>query len=284
MLAELLDLMDVSPLAPSNGRTVFEGGTYTKFPSPQVFGGQVLGQAMMAASRTVDRERLVHSMHGYFLRPGDMHVPITFEVENLRDGGSFSVRRVLALQHGQPIAGMSASFQVPAEGLDHQQPMPEVPAPETLPTTAEILGHLDDPTARYFSHERPFDVRHVTAPIYVYPADERSGEMAVWMKAVAPIPEEPLLHRALLAYASDYTMLEPILRAHGLAWTSPMRIASLDHAMWWYRPVRVDEWLLYCLGSPSAQSGRGLGVGRIFAADGSLVASVVQEGMVRPRH
>lgn len=282
MLDELLELMDVKLVREHDGMVQFEGATYTKFPSPQVFGGQVLGQAMMAAGRTVGDDRKVHSMHGYFLRPGDVHVPITFDVENLRDGRSFSVRRVLALQNGVPIAGMSASFQVPSGGLDHAGTMPDVPGPESLPTTADLLGHVNHPTAYYFSHERPFDVRHVSSPVYLSPSERRESSMAVWMKTVAPIPDEQRLHRALLAYASDYTMLEPILRRHGLAWNSGQRMASLDHAMWWYRPVHVDQWLLYCLDSPSAQSGRGLGIGRIFSEDGELVASVAQEGMIRP--
>lgn len=274
--------MDVRPLGTENGREIFEGARYTKFPSRRVFGGQVLGQAMMAASLTVDPARPVHSMHGYFLRPGDPLVPIAFEVENLRDGRSFSARRVLAIQHGRPIAGMSASFQTSDEGLDHADRMPSVPGPESLPATRDLLGHLDDPTAQYYSHERPFDVRHVNQPIYLEADPSPTATMAVWMKTVAPVPDVQLLHRALLAYASDYTMLEPILRRHGLAWTSGQAMASLDHAMWWHRPVHVDQWLLYALGSPSGQGGRGLGVGRIYAQDGTLVASVAQEGMVRP--
>ncbi len=274
--------MDVRPLGTENGREFFEGARYTKFPSRRVFGGQVLGQAMMAASLTVDPARPVHSMHGYFLRPGDALVPITFEVENLRDGRSFSSRRVLAIQHGRPIAGMSASFQTEDDGLSHADRMPSVPGPESLPPTRDLLGHLDDPTAQYYSHERPFDVRHVSVPIYLEADPSPTARMAVWMKTVAPVPDVQLLHRALLAYASDYTMLEPILRRHGLAWTSGQSMASLDHAMWWHRPVHVDQWLLYALGSPSGQGGRGLGIGRIFSEDGTLVASVAQEGMVRP--
>ncbi len=282
VLQDLLDTMDVRRVGSDEGdRELFEGARYTRFPSRRVFGGQVLGQSLMAASLTVDPARPVHSMHGYFLRPGDPLVPIVFEVENLRDGHSFSSRRVLAIQHSRPIAGMSASFQVHADGLDHADTMPEVPGPESLPTTAELLGHLNDPTAQYWSHERPFDVRHVTQPIYVAADPNAESTMAVWMRTVAPLPDLQLLHRALLAYASDYTMLEPILRRQGLSWISDKTMASLDHAMWWHRPVKVDEWLLYTLSTPSASGGRGLGVGRIFSQDGALVASVAQEGMVR---
>lgn len=282
VLKGLLDLMDVRPVGTDDrGHELFEGATYQKFPSGRVFGGQVLGQALMAASLVVAPERPVHSMHGYFLRPGDPALPITFEVELLRDGRSFSVRRVLALQKGVPIAGMSASFQVTSPGLDHADAMPVVPSPDELPSTAELLGHLDNPVAYYYSHERPFDVRHVNVPIYLTADPEPTASMAVWMKTVGPVPDVPLLHRALLAYASDYTMLEPILRRHGYAWADRLPMASLDHSMWFHRPVRVDEWNLYVLGSPSAQGGRGLGIGRIFDAAGRLVASVAQEGMVR---
>ncbi|MFV0457805.1 MAG: acyl-CoA thioesterase [Actinomycetales bacterium] len=282
-LAELLQLMDLKRLGRDEaGRDLFEGARQLTWPSARVFGGQVLGQAMMAASLTVEQDRPVHSMHGYFLRPGDSQVPISFEVERLRDGRSFSARRVLAIQHGRPIAGMSCSFQLPADGYDHAQPMPQVPEPESLPSTADLIGHVEHPLAQHYSHERPFDVRHVTEPIYLSAAPEPTSWMAVWMKAVGPMPDRPLLHRAVLAYASDYTMLEPILRRHGLSWTSGQVMASLDHSMWWHRTARVDEWLLYVLDSPSAQGGRGLGFGRIYTQDGRLVATVAQEGMIRP--
>lgn len=282
VLADLLDQMDLRPLgSDEHGDDLFEGRSRSRFPSRRIFGGQVLGQALMAASRTVDTDRPVHSMHGYFLRPGDVEHPVRFSVENLRDGRSFSARRVLALQHGRPIAGMSASFQYPGEGLDHADEMPDVPDPASLPTTAQVFAGIDDPAAHYWAHERPFDVRHVDEPIYLRPDPSRAVTGAVWMRAVGPVPDSQLLHRALLAYASDYTMLEPILRVHGKSWVDGIAMASLDHSMWWHRDVRVDEWLLYVLRTPSAQECRGLGIGRVFSRDGRLVASIAQEGMFR---
>ena len=282
VLSGLKHLMELRQLPPTwDGQTRYEGNRNARYPLPRVFGGQVLGQSLMAAAHTVPQDRAMHSMHGYFLRPGDGGVPIEFVVENLRDGRSYSARRVLACQHDRPIATMSASFQVTEQGLDHQDEMPDVTPPEELPTTAQVLGHIDHPTARYWSHERPFDVRHVDPPIYLTPTCAPAGPSAVWMKAVAPLPDSPVLHRALLAYAADYTMLEPILRRHGRSWVSRQDMASLDHAMWWHRPARVDEWLLYVLGTPSAQGGRGLGTGRVFARDGRLVATIAQEGMFR---
>lgn len=282
VLADLLDLMDMIRLDSDGPHDVFEGRRYVRHPWPRVFGGQVLGQALMAAGLTVDADRPVHSMHGYFIRPGDPSAPIRFTVERLRDGRSFSARRVLAAQSRGAILSMAASFQSAGDGLDHADPMPSVPDPETLPSTADVLAHIPDPSAQYWSHERPFDVRHVEPAIYVDPDPDAPSRECVWMRAVAPLPDVPLLHRALLAYASDYTMLEPILRRHGRSWVSGVTMASLDHAMWWHRPVRVDEWLLYVLGTPSAQGARGLGIGRVFTRDGTLVASIAQEGMLRP--
>ena len=282
VLSGLKHIMELKQLPPTwEGQTRFEGNRNARYPLPRVFGGQVLGQSLMAAAHTVPEDRPMHSMHGYFLRPGDGGVPIEFSVENLRDGRAYSSRRVLASQHGRPIATMSASFQVPEEGLDHHEPMPDVTPPEELPTTAQLLGHIDHPTAQYWAHERPFDVRHVDHPIYLASAPTPSAAGAVWMKAVAPLPDSPVLHRALLAYAVDYTMLEPILRRHGRSWVDKQDMASLDHAMWWHRPARVDEWFLLLLNTPSAQGGRGLGTGRVFTRDGSLVATIAQEGMLR---
>jgi len=247
-----------------------------------VFGGQVLGQALVAAGRTVEAGRDVHSMHGYFLRAGDSDEPITFAVERLRDGRSFSARRVHAIQFGKPILSMIASFQDEAPGLDHQDAMPDVPGPDELPTTAELLGHIDHPVAQYGARERPMDLRHVQSPLYWQADPERVARNAVWMRTPAAMPDDPLLHRAVLGYASDYTLLESVLRKHGVTWaTRGLKAASLDHAMWWHRPVRVDEWLLYVQASPSASGARGLGIGRIFSQDGRLVASVAQEGMLR---
>lgn len=282
VLRTLVSIMDLRALGEDDrGQDLFEGNSQRQ-PHGRVFGGQVLGQTLVAASRTVQRDRPVHSMHGYFLRPGDSTEPIQFAVERLRDGRSFTARRVHALQFGKPILSMIASFQKDDGGFDHADEMPDVPAPDELPTTAELLGHIDHPTTQYWSYGRPFDLRYVQKPIFLEPDPEPAARQAVWMKAVAPLPDDDLLHRAVLGYASDYTLLESVLRRHSQSWAVGVKMASLDHAMWWHRPVRVDEWLLYVQSSPSAQGGRGLGIGRIFSQDGTLVASVAQEGMIRP--
>jgi len=282
LLASLIRVLDLrSEGTDDRGQDLFSGASQLQ-PHGRVFGGQVLGQTLVAAGRTVEPGRPVHSMHGYFLRAGDSRHPITFSVERLRDGRSFSARRVHAIQFDKPILSMIASFQDPSDGLEHSDTMPDVPGPDELPTAADLLGHLDDPFARHWSYGRAIDLRHVQQPIYLSADPEHLARQAVWMRAVAPLPDDALLHRAVLGYASDYTLLESILRRHGKAWASArLKMASLDHAMWWHRPSRVDEWLLYVQQSPSAQGGRGLGVGRIFAQDGTLVASVAQEGMVR---
>ncbi|WP_233551431.1 acyl-CoA thioesterase [Amnibacterium setariae] len=252
-------------------------------PQGRVFGGQVLAQSVVAASRTVGEERPIHSMHGYFLRPGDLEVPITFAVDRIHDGRSFSTRRTQAYQHGLPILSMIASFQTVDEGLDHQTPLPEgLPDPESLPDEREQLAAIDHPMARFWANGRPFELRHVDGPIYVEPGDERTAQQAVWFRSRGRMPDDPAVHRASLAYASDYTILEPIWRRHGVAWATPgLKAASLDHAMWWHRPARVDEWLVYVQESTSASGGRGLSHGRIYTRDGALVASVAQEGMTR---
>ncbi|KRC62968.1 acyl-CoA thioesterase II [Agromyces sp. Root81] len=252
-------------------------------PLGRVFGGQVLAQSLIAAMRTVPDDRTIHSMHGYFLRPGDVAHPITFSVDRLHDGRSFSTRRTHAFQNGVPILSLIASFQTEDDGVSHQVEMPtDLPDPDTLPTTADVLGALDHDIARYWSNERAFDVRHIPSPVYLTVEGERVPRQAVWMKAFGRLPDDLNMHRAALAYASDYSILEPILRAHGVAWATPgLKIASLDHAMWWHRDARVDEWLLYTQDSPSASGGRGLSLGRIYTREGVLVASVAQEGMVR---
>ncbi|WP_284976453.1 acyl-CoA thioesterase II [Arthrobacter sp. efr-133-TYG-104] len=279
----LLDLLDLGDFDGARTNEDIFLGPSQKQPRHRVFGGQVLAQSMIAGMRTVEPDRIAHSMHGYFLRPGDANQPITFGVERLRDGRSFSARRVHAYQNGVPILSMIASFQVEDTGLDHQATMPEgIPDPESLPSAAELLSEFDHPLARHMSYERPFDVRHVDPALYVSSPTEHVPTNAVWMKTIGPLPDDPNLHRAALAYASDYTLLEPILRKHGLPWVTPgMSVASLDHAMWWHRPVRVDEWMLYVQESPSAQGARGLATGRIFNREGLHVATVAQEGMVR---
>jgi acyl-CoA thioesterase II len=268
------------------GATVFVGRSQ-KMPHGRVFGGQVLAQCVMAAGRTVadvddgDGARHIHSLHGYFMRPGDDTKPIRFAVERMRDGNSFSTRRVHALQDGLPILSMIASFQEEAGGLDHQDPMPQVPGPNGLPSLREVFGGIDNPGAQHLVR-RPVELRHVEGSLFVEPADEQVAHQSVWMKTVGPLSDDPLVHAAVLAYASDYTLLEAVLRRHGLAWSDPrIRAASLDHAMWFHRPASVDDWVLYAQQSPSAQGGRGLGIGRMFSADGTLVATVAQEGMLR---
>lgn len=252
-------------------------------PQGRVFGGQVLAQSVVAASRTVEADRPIHSMHGYFLRPGDIEIPITFAVDRIHDGRSFCTRRTQAYQRGMPILSMIASFQTVDEGLEHQKSMPEgLPDPESLDDERELLSAVDHPMARFWASGRPFDLRHVEGSLYLESGAERVATQAVWFKARGRMPDDPALHRAALAYASDYTILEPIWRRHGLAWSTPgLRAASLDHAMWWHRPARVDEWLVYVQESTSASGGRGLSHGRIYTREGVLVASVAQEGMTR---
>ncbi|HET7303124.1 MAG TPA: acyl-CoA thioesterase II [Segeticoccus sp.] len=259
-------------------------------PHGRAFGGQVLAQSIIAAGRTVEdataahgaADRHIHSLHGYFLRPGDSSHPIRFAVERLRDGRSFSARRVHAIQYGKVILSMITSFQEAADGLEHQDPMPAAPDPESLPTAAELLKEVDHPVADFTASRRAADIRHVEGALYLRPGRQPAARQSVWMKALRPLPDGPLLHAAVLAYCSDYTLLEPVLRRHSLAWADPrLRPASLDHAMWFHRSGRADEWVLYTEDSPSASGGRGLGVGRMFAADGALLATVAQEGMIR---
>lgn len=281
ILRGILDLQPADP-DPATGEPRFTGTT-PRQSNDRVFGGQVLAQSLAAAGKTVAADRLAHSLHGYFIRPGDARQPITFTVETLRDGRSFSVRRVLATQNEKAILALTCSFQEPAEGLDHQVAVPEgVPGPEELPTTADVLGGIQHPVAQEWAWSRPFDIRHVDPAIYMDAAPERTATNMVWMRTFSKLADDPQLHRAALTYASDYTLLEPVLRQHGLAWVQPgMSIASLDHAMWFHRPARVDEWLLYVQHSPSAQAARGLGQGSVFTREGELVATVAQEGMVR---
>ena len=258
-------------------------GTSLPQPGGRVFGGQVLAQSLLAAARTTPEDRLPHSVHGYFLRSGDVTKPITFTVERMRDGRSFSARRTHALQEGEPILSMTTSFQVEQPGLDHADGLPSrAPDPESVPSALDVLARHDTPLTRFWTQTSAFDIRHVEEPIYTGPAAEHNDRQMVWMRARGRVDGPEVLHRALLAYACDQVMLEPILRRHGKSWATPgLSIASLDHAMWWHRPVRVDEWLLYVQWSPSAQGGRGLSGARVHAEDGSLVASIAQEGMVR---
>lgn len=252
--------------------------------SPQVFGGQVLGQALVAASATVD-QGMVHSLHAYFLRRGDFNAPIVYEVDRARDGKSFSTRRIVAIQHGAQIFNMSASFQVHEAGSDHQSPMPPVPPPEDLHEQewhyADIVDRLPAALRRMLEMKRPFEFRPVQPPVFLSQTTLQASR-DVWFRAVAPLPDDESLHRCLLAYVSDYDLLVTALLPHGeLRDLQRLVMASIDHAMWFHRPVRVDDWLLYSTDSPSASGARGFARGNIFARDGRLVASTCQEGLLR---
>lgn len=281
VLDALVALLDLERLEDN----LFRGVTPALSPT-RIFGGQVAAQALIAAGRTVPADRSVHSLHAYFLRPGDPLVPIVFDVERVRDGGSFTTRRVRAIQHGQPIFTMSASFQIVEPGVDHATPLPDVPAPESLPTYAERLAPVRDQMSVWGRLPRPFDVRYVNAPPWESRlAGPRPGEHnQVWFRADGTLPDDPLLHVCVLAYLSDLTLLDSVLASHGLAnGFDRLQLASLDHAMWFHRPLRVDEWVLYDTESPSASGARGFAMGHFFAADGRMLCTVVQEGLVRLR-
>ncbi|MFE4950720.1 acyl-CoA thioesterase [Leifsonia sp. NPDC056665] len=281
-LESLLTALDLTDTGARTSEDIFTGPSQW-MPLGRVFGGQVLAQSIVAATRTVSDDRSIHSMHGYFLRPGDVNYPITFSVDRIHDGRSFSTRRTQAYQNGLPILSMIASFQDEDEGLEHQVAMPQdLPDPESLPNSAATLEEVEHPVAQYWASQRPFDMRHVPSPIYLSVEGAHVAHQAVWFRSVGDLPDDPALHRAALAYASDYTIMESVMRRHGVAWATPgLKAASLDHAMWWHRPARVDEWLLYTQESPSASGGRGLALGRIFSRDGRLVASVAQEATIR---
>jgi acyl-CoA thioesterase II len=254
----------------------------------RVFGGQVIGQALVAACRTVDTNgRPPHSLHAYFLLAGDPKVPIIYDVERVRDGKSFTTRRVKAVQHGQPIFIMSASFHRDEEGFTHQAKMPDVPSPDELPSEAEIkervLPMMPEPVRRYYERERPIELRPVEYGRYLGKAIP-DGRFHVWIRATGRLPDEPAIHRAVLAYASDMTLLDSALTPHGRSvFEKTIMAASLDHALWLHRPFRADDWLLYAQDSPNMAGARGFSRGLIFARDGTLVASVAQEGLVRER-
>lgn len=252
-----------------------------------VFGGQVLGQALSAASQTVPKDRLVHSMHGYFLRRGDVNRPIVYEVDPIRDGQSFTTRRVVAIQKGRAIFNLAASFQVEEEGYDHQVDMPEAPPPDGLATEQELatrIAHLiPEPMRERAVGDRPIETRPID-PYNVMRPQARPPHRALWVRANGTLPDDPAVHRALLAYASDFHFVGTATQPHGVSWLTPgMQVASLDHAMWFHRRFRADEWLLYVIDSPSAAGGRGLVRGQFFTREGVLVASAAQEGLIRQR-
>ncbi|MFB9446084.1 acyl-CoA thioesterase II [Dactylosporangium vinaceum] len=276
---DLVRLLDLEAL----GDDRFQGVSPPVGPQ-RVFGGQVAAQALVAAGRTVERTRTVHSLHGYFVRPGDPEEPITYAVENIRDGRSFSVRRSVAQQHGKVIFFMSASFHRQEEGLDHAEPAPlDVPAPDEVPTMAERFAKYEDRAGIWAVLPRPIDLRYVGEPGWV-PAGDRPAEprQRVWMRLDGKLPDDPVLHTCVLTFASDLTLLDSILSAHGAVWGPGGFIgASLDHAMWFHRPFRADEWFLYDTVSPSASGARGLATGRMFTLDGRHIATTVQEGLLR---
>jgi acyl-CoA thioesterase-2 len=280
MINDLLSILDLEPLE----HNLFRGRSFD--PGWQrVFGGQVIGQSLVAASRTVIADRFVHSLHGYFLRAGDPAAPIVYEVERVRDGGSFSTRRVVAIQHGQTIFIMSASFHIREEGLEHQIAMPDVPGPEDLPVDDEqgiaLLEGAPAGVRRYWERLRPIELRPVDLKSY-FRRDEARNNHAIWIRARTSIGDDPVLNSCVLAYASDLTLLDTTLLAHGKSAFDPgLQVASLDHAMWFHRPFRMDDWLLYVEDSPSAHGARGFNRGSLFDRKGVLVASVAQEGLVR---
>jgi acyl-CoA thioesterase-2 len=252
----------------------------------RVFGGQVIGQALVAATRTVE-SRLVHSLHAYFILPGDPKVPIIYEVDRIRDGGSFTTRGVKAIQHGKAIFSMMASFHREEQGFSHQAPMPDVPPPEELPSEEEmrkgILPTMPEPVRRYYERERPIEMRPVEFKRYLSP-DHREPRFHVWMRATQKLPDDPAIHQCVLAYASDMMLLDSALIPHGrTVFEKSIQGASLDHALWFHRPFRADDWLLYAQDTPSAESALGFARGLIFSRDGKLVGSVAQEGLVRQR-
>mgnify|MGYP001555711236 CR=1 FL=1 len=278
---EVLDLLGLEPIEVNIFR-----GVSPKDRMQRVFGGQVLGQALVAAYRTVEN-RVCHSLHAYFLRAGDPKVPILYEVDRSRDGASFTSRRVVAIQHGHQIFTLAASFQVPEEGFEHQFEMPEAPDPESLPTEAEMrakaVAQVSEEDREWFTRPRPIEMRHVE-PVEFFKPPKRAPRQMVWFRATGKLPDDLSLHQCLLAYASDMTLLDTATRPHGIGWFDrSVQMASIDHAMWFHRPFRADEWLLYVQDAPSASGARGFNRGAIYTRSGTLVASVAQEGLMRPR-
>jgi len=283
-LDELVDLLDLEPLEVDLFRGVSPNEARLR-----VFGGQVAAQSLIAAGRTVADgrgvERPVHSLHAYFLRPGDPKIPILFQVDRIRDGRSFTTRRVAAVQRGEPIFHLSASFHVPEQGVIHQEQAPQVPDPETLPTWSAAMAMIPfHPLGEWANGAGPIDVRHIGDPIRTSPVESspRPPSHRMWFRADGRLPDDPLLHACLVAYASDLTLLDTIMLPHGLIWNDGTQ-AALDHAMWFHRAFRADEWLLYDQYSPTASGARGLATGTIFTRDGRLGVSVVQEGLLRIR-
>lgn len=262
-------------------------GTSPQIGWQRVFGGQVIAQALVAAHRTVDADRFIHSLHAYFMRPGDPSVPIIYQVERIRNGSSFNTRRVVAIQHGEPIFSMSASFQIEEEGYDHQMPAPKVPAPESLLSETQLqeafLAKAPPMIRKYWQNKRPIEIKPVSLAHYIS-NEKLAPNQDVWVRAVGDVPDDRCFQAAILAYLSDMTLLDTSLYAHGTTIFDPsIQVASLDHAMWFHRPSKLDDWLLYSQDSPSASGARGLTRGSIMTRDGVLIASVTQEGLIRKR-
>jgi len=281
-LAGLLEVLDLERLEVNLFRGLSPQNGWQR-----VYGGQVLGQALVAAGRTVEEPRAAHSLHGYFLLAGDPAHPILYEVERIRDGGSFTTRRVKAIQHGRAIFAMSVSFQKDEDGFEHASAMPDVPAPETLPSARELIEKLMDALPEsmrsYWQRENPIELRPVDVSRYLS-RDPHPPQQYIWLKASGMLPDDPRLHQCVLAYASDFTLLDTALIAHGkLLFDPDIQLASLDHALWLHRPFRADEWLLYAQDSPNASGARGFCRGSFFTREGPLVASTAQEGLIRKR-
>jgi acyl-CoA thioesterase-2 len=275
-LIELLDLEEIE-------RNLFRGRSPQE-RSQRVFGGQVVGQALVAATRTVEG-RIAHSLKGDFLRPGDPKIPIIYEVDRIRDGKSFTTRRVVAIQHGKAILSMSVSFQVEEAGLEHQLPMPSAPEPETLPDPEvlrlEMRARAPDEYKHWYESEQPFEQFQIN-PIDPWKPEKRAPQMQLWLRAAGPLPEDLPLHQCLLAYASDMNLLDTCMLPHAISWMDPkFQSASLDHSIWFHDHFRIDDWLLFVQDGPKASGGRGFNRGLVYTRDGRLVASVAQEGLIR---
>ena len=278
-LSALLTILDLEQLEVN----IFRGSSPDETVQ-RVFGGQVAGQALVAAGRTVPADRHVHSLHAYFLRPGDPTIPLIYQVDRIRDGRSFTTRRVVAIQHGEPIFHLSASFQIEEPGVDTFLPMPPAPDPETVPRLSERVKELGLTGSPHFDRPRPVELRWVNDPPWLTNGDTADRHtQQVWLRASGEMPDDPLIHVCAVTYASDFTLLDSALLAGGLTWEDDreVMVASLDHAMWFHRPFRADDWLLYDQSSPSLSGGRGLGIGRLFTRDGRHVVSMVQEGLLR---
>jgi len=282
LVRQLIDLLQLEQIDTDLYRGARQPGGIGR-----VFGGQVVAQALQAAQGSVESGKVAHSLHAYFMRPGDEDHPIVYRVERDFEGRSFATRRVIAMQKGQPILNLAASFQLPSEGLHHQDAMPDVPAPETLPSDDDLREQITDRVPeklrKFFLRHRPIEIRPVDYRDWLNPQPSEPVQHN-WFRVVAPLPDDPALHRAILAYASDMTLLGTCMLPHGVTWmTGEVQTASLDHALWLHEPFRADEWLLYTTDSPWAGHARGFNRGKIFSQDGRLVASVAQEGLIRVR-